>query len=159
MTHRAPRMTTFAAALGVAAAMAAAPALGQQDDAERQAQTPSAQQQPAQQQPAQQQPAQQQPAQQQPQQQEAASVSEEKLEQFVEALTEITMIRQTAAVELESAADMERAEQVHREAQEQMIEAVEKAGLSVDEYNRIATLMGTDPELSERIHSKLQESS
>jgi glucose/arabinose dehydrogenase len=149
MTHRAPRMTTFAAALGVAAAMAAAPALGQQDDAERQAQTPSAQQQPAQQQ----------PAQQQPQQQEAASVSEEKLEQFVEALTEITMIRQTAAVELESAADMERAEQVHREAQEQMIEAVEKAGLSVDEYNRIATLMGTDPELSERIHSKLQESS
>jgi hypothetical protein len=154
MTHRAPRMTTFAAALGVAAAMAAAPALGQQDDAERQAQTPSAQQQPAQQQPAQQQ-----PAQQQPQQQEAASVSEEKLEQFVEALTEITMIRQTAAVELESAADMERAEQVHREAQEQMIEAVEKAGLSVDEYNRIATLMGTDPELSERIHSKLQESS
>jgi hypothetical protein len=150
MTHRAPRMTTYAAAIGVAAAMAAAPALGQQDDVERKAQSPATQQQPAQQQPA---------PQQFDQQQEAASVSEEKLEQFVEALTEITMIRQTAAVELESAADMERAEQVHREAQEQMIEAVENAGLSVDEYNRIATLMGTDPELSERIHSKLQERS
>jgi hypothetical protein len=150
MTHRAPRMTTYAAAIGVAAAMATAPALGQQDDVERKAQSPATQQQPAQQQPA---------PQQFDQQQEAASVSEEKLEQFVEALTEITMIRQTAAVELESAADMERAEQVHREAQEQMIEAVENAGLSVDEYNRIATLMGTDPELSERIHSKLQERS
>ena len=77
--------------------------------------------------------------------------------QFVDALTEIAVIRQTAAVELESAADMEHAEQVHREAQEQMIEALESTGLSVDEYNRIATLMGIDPELSERIHSKLQE--
>jgi ferredoxin-NADP reductase len=139
MIHRATRMTTFAAAVGIAAGMGAAPALAQQADAERQAQPPATQQQAP--------------------QQEAAHVTEEKLEQFVEALTEITMIRQTAAVELESAADMERAEQVHREAQEQMIEAVENAGLSVDEYNRIATLMGTDPELSERIHNKLQERS
>jgi hypothetical protein len=141
MTHRVTRTTALAAAAGLAAAMAAWPAMAQDDDAERQAQ----------------------PGQQQQQQQMQAQppqnneVSEEQLEQFVDALAEISVIRQTAAAELEAAADMEEAERVHREAQEQMIEAVESAGLSVDEYNRIATLMGIDPDLSQRVHSKLQE--
>lgn len=134
MNSRAHRTTAVAAVFGIAAAISAAPALAQDADAARQAQ-PMQQEQP----------------------QQAVEVTEEKLEKFVDALSEITVIRQAAAAELESAADMERAEQVHREAQEQMIEAVEGAGLSVDEYNRIATRMGTDQDLSERIHSKLQE--
>jgi hypothetical protein len=142
MTHRVTRTTAFAAAAGLATAMAAGPVMAQDDDAERQAQPGQQQQQQMQAQP--------------PQNNE---VSEEQLAQFVDALAEISVIRQTAAAELEAAADMEEAERVHREAQEQMIEAVESAGLSVDEYNRIATLMGTDPELSQRVHSKLQERS
>jgi predicted ATPase with chaperone activity len=144
MTHRLTRGAALAAAFGLAAAMAAAPALAQDDDTDRQAQ-------PGQQQ--------QQQMQKQPSQPQNTEVSDEQLEQFVDALAEISIIRQTAAVELESAVDMEQAERVHREAQEQMIEAVENAGLSVDEYNRIATLMGTDADLSQRVHSKLQERS
>jgi hypothetical protein len=142
MTHRVTRTTALAAAAGLAAAMAAWPVMAQDDDAERQAQ-----------------PGQQQQPQMQAQPPQNNEVSEEQLEQFVDALAEISVIRQTAAAELEAAADMEEAERVHREAQEHMIEAVESAGLSVDEYNRIATLMGTDAELSQRVHSKLQERS
>lgn len=138
MTYRITRMTALVAAAGLAAALAAAPAMAQdEEDAARQAQPGEHQF--------------------EPQPPQDTAVSEQQLEQFVDALAEITVIRQTAAVELESAVDMEQAEQVHREAQEQMIEAVENAGLSVDEYNRIATLMGTDAELSQRVHSKLQE--
>jgi hypothetical protein len=54
---------------------------------------------------------------------------------------------------------METAQEVQQRAQQQMIDAVEEAGLSVEEYNQIATLMSTDPELQERISSKLEDRS
>jgi hypothetical protein len=96
--------------------------------------------------------------QQQPQQQ-TTEVSERKINQFVDALAEISTIRQTAAAELESAADMEEAQKVQQDAQQRMVEAVESAGLSVEEYNRIASLMGSDPELAERINTELERRS
>ena len=96
--------------------------------------------------------------QQQPQQQ-TTEVSEQKINQFVDALAEISTIRQTAAVELESAADMEEAQKVQQDAQQRMVEAVDSAGLSVEEYNQIASSMGSDPELAERINTELERRS
>ncbi len=130
MNYRATRTISLAAALGLGAAMAAAPAMAQEYG--------------------------QQP-QQQPQQ--ATEVSEQKINQFVDALAEISTIRQTAAVELESAADMEEAQKVQQDAQQRMVKAVESAGLSVEEYNQIASLMGSDPELAERINTELERRS
>jgi hypothetical protein len=86
-------------------------------------------------------------------------VDETKLEQFVEALSEVHTIRNEAAVELESTTTTEDAQEVQQRAQQQMIDAVEESGLSIEEYNRIATLMGSDPELQQRVSAKLEERS
>jgi hypothetical protein len=92
-------------------------------------------------------------------QQQAAMVDETKLDQFVDALSEVHAIRNEAAVELESTSTTEDAQEVQQRAQQQMIDAVEESGLSIEEYNRIATLMGSDPELQQRVSAKLEERS
>ena len=129
MNHRIARRTAVAAAIGLATAMAAAPAFA--EDYEGQAEP----------------------------QQQAAMVDETKLDQFVEALSEVHAIRNEAAVELESTTTTEDAQEVQQRAQQQMIDAVEESGLSIEEYNRIATLMGSDPELQQRVSAKLEERS
>lgn len=131
MKFRATRITACATALGLATAMAAAPALADDYD------TPPPP----------------------PQEQQAAPLTEEKLDQFVEALSEVHEIRNEAAQELEATTDPEDAQAVQQKAQQQMIEAVEEAGLTIEEYNQIATMMGSDPELQERISARLEERS
>lgn len=131
MNHRATRTTALAAAFGLAAGMAAAPVMAQEYGQQQQ----------------------------QPPQAQAVQVDEAKINQFVDALAEISTIRQTVAAELESAEDMEEAQKVQQDAQQRMVEAVESAGLSVEEYNHIASLMGSDPELAERINSELEKRS
>lgn len=130
MKYRVARSTAIAAALGLGTAMAAAPALAQDYGQDYQA-----------------------PAQQE------AQVSETELNRFVDALAEISVIRETASVQLEAATDMEEAQQIQQDAQARMIEAVEDSGLSVEQYNQIATLMGSNQQLSERVHNMLEERS
>jgi DNA-directed RNA polymerase specialized sigma54-like protein len=129
MNYRATRISACAAALGLATALAAAPALAEDYDYD----TPP------------------------PQEQQAAPVSEAKLDQFVTALNEVHAIRNEAAEELEATTDPQDAQEVQQKAQQQMIEAVEEAGLTIEEYNQIATMMGSDPELQERISARLEE--
>ena len=132
MRYRLTRTAPIAAAFGLAAALAGAPALAYEQGGTYQ--QPGEPTQPAQ-------------------------VSEAKIDQFVDALTEISVIRNTAAAELETTTDTAEAQQIQMRAQEEMIQAVESAGLSVEEYNQIAALMGSDPELQQQIHSRLEERS
>jgi hypothetical protein len=132
MRHRLTRTAPIAAAFGLAAALAGAPALAYEEGGAYQ--QPSEPTQPVQ-------------------------VSEAKIDQFVDALTEISVIRETAAAELDTTTDTAEAQQIQMRAQEEMIQAVENAGLSVEEYNQIAALMGSDPELQQEIHSRLEERS
>jgi hypothetical protein len=132
MSNRVARTTAIATAMGLATTLAAAPTLA--EDHGYHEPPPQQQQQPA-------------------------VVDETKLDQFVEALSEVHAIRNEAAVELESTDNTEDAQAVQQRAQQQMIEAVEEAGLSIEEYNRIATLMGSDPELQQRVSAKLEERS
>jgi hypothetical protein len=141
MNYRVSRTTAYAAALGLATAMAAGPALAD-DEHEYEHQAPPPPVQPEGQ-----------------QHLDTAHLTEAKIEQFVDALTEVHLIRNEAAAELEAATDMEEAQEIQLRAQQQMIDAVEEIGLSVEEYNQIATLMSTDPELQQRISSKLEERS
>jgi hypothetical protein len=150
MNHQVTRSTAWAAALGLATAMAAAPALAQQQEGYDAPPPPPPQEQQQDYQDFQRQ---------QPQEHETVQVSEAKLDQFVDALNEVHTIRNEAAVQLEQATDTEEAQKLQQEAQQQMIEAVENAGLSVEEYNQIATLMGSDPDLQQRISAKLEERS
>jgi hypothetical protein len=84
-------------------------------------------------------------------------VSEAKLNQFVVALAEVQEIRAEAIDDLETATEPYVAKEVEQEARERMFEAVEDAGLTIEEYNQIAALMGTDPELRERVQAKLDQ--
>jgi hypothetical protein len=130
MKHAAIRLTALAAALGLLTTLSAAPALGQAE-----------------------------PPQYEPPQQSKEQISEAKIDQFVTALNEVHTIRNDVATELESTQDAEQAQKVQQRAQQDMIEAVQDAGLSVEEYNQIASRMSSDPELQARISAKLDESS
>ncbi len=63
-------------------------------------------------------------------------------------------IQEEFAEELGSVEDNQRAQEMQAEAQEQMIEAVEDAGMAVQEYNEIASLMQNDPELRQEVMDK-----
>lgn len=86
-------------------------------------------------------------------------LTETKINQFVDALQEISDIRHEVSAQMEAAGDMEEAQRLQQDAQAQMIEAVENAGLTVEEYNQIASTMGSDPEMQEEIRSRLEERS
>ena len=89
----------------------------------------------------------------------ATEVSSTKLDKFVVALERVHSIGSKASAEMEQSRDMEEAQQIQQRAQGEMVEAVEEAGLTVDEYNRIAQLMNSDPQIKERIDARLEERS
>jgi hypothetical protein len=98
----------------------------------------------------------------QPQEQEqldSTQVTETKIEQFVEALVEVQAIREEVATELESTANAAEAQQVQQQSQVKMIEAIESTGLTLHEYNQIASMMHSDPELKQRIDQRVSERS
>lgn len=86
-------------------------------------------------------------------------VSGDMLDRFAYALDEINVIRKAAAVRMERAADLEQAYEVQQEAQAEMIDAVRAAGLTVDEYNHIATLVSSDPQLANQVRARLKNRS
>lgn len=91
--------------------------------------------------------------QQQQQQPQAMDVSDAKLEQFVEAVTEVQSVQQEYASEIQSTQEAAEAQALRQEAQEKMVGAVEDAGLSVTEYNQISQQLQSDPELSNRLEA------
>lgn len=92
------------------------------------------------------------PAGQAPPSQPATDVSDEQLNQFVEAATEVQTVQQEYAAEIQSTSDAEQAQTLRAEAQEKMVEAVESSGLSVSEYNLIAQQLQQDPSLANRLN-------
>ncbi len=83
--------------------------------------------------------------------QEPVEVDDQTLDQFVTAFLDVRDIQAEFSEELGGVEDRERAQALQAEAQDQMVEAVEEAGLSVQEYNQVATQMQNDPELRERV--------
>jgi hypothetical protein len=130
MTNRITPLRGVAGALGLAAVLAAAPALMAEEGQPKPTES-----------------------------QKSVLVSDEKLDQFVDAMTDVIAIRDEVSAELEATEDTAEAQQLQRDAQVRMIEAVENSGLTLEEYNQIAAMMGSDPELQEKINSKVQESS
>lgn len=82
-------------------------------------------------------------------------VSDEQLQQFVDAQGAISGIQQDFAGRLEGVEDPEEAQKLQGEANEAMVEAVEAAGLSVDQFNEIAMAIQGNPELQQRLSDML----
>jgi len=119
-------------------------------------------QQGAAQQPGAAQPGQQPPAQQAPQSQpnpalgDASDISEEEVQQFAEAQGKVEEIKGQYRDKVQAASEEpEKAMEVQREAQQEMVKAVKDTGLEVRKYNQIAQLAQYDTELRERIQENM----
>jgi hypothetical protein len=85
------------------------------------------------------------------------NISDQKIEQFADAYTAVQTIQQKAASELQTAKDPAAADKVKSEAESNMIAAVERTGLKVDEFNQIIESMTADANLRQRVAAKLEE--
>ncbi|AZG07624.1 DUF4168 domain-containing protein [Pigmentiphaga sp. H8] len=86
------------------------------------------------------------PAQPQP----AANVSDDQLRKFVSAAQKVAMISQEYTPRLNSATDAASQQQVHKEADDKMVDAVHREGLTVDEFNGIGQAVEQNPSLAQR---------
>lgn len=87
---------------------------------------------------------------------QAVSYSEPKLQQFADAYRSIVLLSQEYVPKLKAAADIEEAEALNKEAQGKMLAAIEKTGLSKEEYQQIAESLKNDPSLVERVNKLLK---
>lgn len=90
------------------------------------------------------------PAQQQDRAQQPP-VSDEKLQQYADAMDEIRSVQQEYSEAIQEAENMEDAQTLRADAQEEMRGAVQKTGLSVSEYNMISQRLQSDPSLIQRL--------
>ncbi len=92
----------------------------------------------------------------QPPQHETIEVSDQQLQQFATAQVEITRINQDFTGRLQNVDDPEKAYELQMEANEEMTQAVEDAGLNVESFNEIAMAIQSDPELQQRLGAMLE---
>ncbi|WP_116807542.1 DUF4168 domain-containing protein [Steroidobacter cummioxidans] len=87
----------------------------------------------------------------------SANISDQKIEQFADAYVAVQTIQEKAANDLQTAKEPAQADQVKAKAESDMIAAVEKSGLKVDEFNQIVETMTANADVRERVAAKLQE--
>jgi Domain of unknown function (DUF4168) len=85
--------------------------------------------------------------------------SEEKIEAFVDAATEVQRVQTELDVKAQQAQNLEEVAQLHQEAQQEASQAVEDSGLTVDEYAAIAEAANQDPNLYAMIVDRMQQRS
>ncbi|MGH8176976.1 MAG: DUF4168 domain-containing protein [Steroidobacter sp.] len=90
---------------------------------------------------------------------DASSLDDKKIDQFADAFLAVQTIQQKAAADLQSATDPAAADKVKTAAETDMIAAVERSGLQVDEFNQIVQSMASNMEVRNRVAAKLQERS
>jgi hypothetical protein len=88
---------------------------------------------------------------------EVAPLEDKKIDQFADAYLAIEEIHVQTASELKQTEDADAADKVKAQAETRIIEAVERSGLRLDEFNQIADLMTLDADLRQKIASRVQE--
>ncbi|WP_024327178.1 DUF4168 domain-containing protein [Thioalkalivibrio sp. AKL19] len=90
--------------------------------------------------------------------QEAPEVdlSEEDIDTFVTAFVAVQEVREDFADRLQNAEDETEAQSMQQEAQDEMVNAVEDAGMSVEEYNEVAMALQNDPELMQEVQERAE---
>lgn len=87
----------------------------------------------------------------------AGQIDQKKVEQFADAYVQVQTIQQQANADIEAATDPMQADQVKTAAQSDMIKAVERSGLQVEEFNQIVASMAADNELRSRVSAEVQK--
>lgn len=87
----------------------------------------------------------------QQQQQGQDMTSDAELKKFIHASKEVSKIREEYTERFNNAKDQPIAQQLQKEAQDKMLNAVENAGLDTESYNQLAQRVQTSPELQQRL--------
>jgi hypothetical protein len=90
---------------------------------------------------------------------EPAVLDDKKIEQFADAYVEVQTIQKKASADLAAAQDTKSADSVKTKAESDMIAAVERNGLQVDEFNQIIESMASNTEVRNKVAAKVQERS
>lgn len=83
-------------------------------------------------------------------------LSEEDIDTFVGAFVAVQEVREDFANRLQEAEDETEAQSMQQEAQDEMVSAVEDAGMSVEEYNEVAMALQNDPELMQEVQERAE---
>ena len=89
----------------------------------------------------------------------ATSVSDTKIDQFATAYLAVQSIQSQTSQQLAATTDTKKADDLKANAETAMIQAVEKSGLQVDEFNQIASQMASDLTLRNKVLEKVQQRS
>lgn len=81
----------------------------------------------------------------------STDISDADIEAFAAALTDVQEIGQAWTQRMQEAEDQEEIAAMREDARDEMAGAIEDHGLTVEEYNEIATAAQDDPELAQRI--------
>jgi hypothetical protein len=87
------------------------------------------------------------------------ALDDKKIEQFADAYMKVQTIQQKAATDMQTAQDPAAAEKVKTTAESDMIAAVERSGLKVEEFNQIVESMAANVDVRNRVAAKIQERS
>lgn len=82
---------------------------------------------------------------------QASDVSEEQLQSFAAAASEVETIGSEWQTRIEAAQSEEEANQLGQQAQQEMIAAVEAEGLTVEQYNQIFLLAQADSDIQAQV--------
>ena len=86
-----------------------------------------------------------------------AALTDQTIDTFVDAFVAVQDIREDYTERLHSVSEEGEAQALQQEAQEKMLQAVESAGMSVQEYNEVALALQNDPQLMERVQEKAMD--
>ena len=88
---------------------------------------------------------------------EAAPLDEQKLDQYADAYLAIEEIESRASAELKQADSRATAAAIKEKAEGAIIEAIERSGLELDEFNQITEVAARDADLRLTIASRVEE--
>lgn len=86
----------------------------------------------------------------------AAQIDNATIEKFAKAMDSVQGIQENFTQQLQGVNDSEKAGVLQKQAQEEMVSAVEDAGLTVEEYQNLASMMQQNPKLRERALEKME---
>jgi Domain of unknown function (DUF4168) len=90
---------------------------------------------------------------------QSAEFSEQQIDAFVDAATEVQRVQTELDARAQEAQNPEEVAQLQQQAQQEASQAVQDSGLSIDEYAAIAEAANQDPDLYAQIVDKMQQRS
>jgi hypothetical protein len=83
--------------------------------------------------------------------------TDNELKSFAQALVQVSRINDTYLPIYHAAKSPEEQQAVEQKASQEMIQAVQGAGMTVDDYHEILARARTNPEIANRIHEHVKE--